>query len=197
MSSEGVLPGFHYVLISFSLGHHTPSAGGPFSALTPSIWPQDILAKYTQVGCGAGRGCSLAPHRSKGTLVISGGLWKRQGEKEGGVHFSSSGLVVDTCLLLCVFCGCILALARGSCRAQRNLCELLPCCCATIAPLWKCWHPRGVSVTTRLLRLTCAWQEMLPSGLVTRWAEQEGRKQPWNFVTLSAMFCWRQLSPLK
>ncbi|XP_042746372.1 small G protein signaling modulator 3 isoform X2 [Lagopus leucura] len=29
-------------------GHHTPSAGGPFSALTPSIWPQEILAKYTQ-----------------------------------------------------------------------------------------------------------------------------------------------------
>ncbi|OXB71530.1 UNVERIFIED_CONTAM: hypothetical protein H355_011451 [Colinus virginianus] len=29
-------------------GRHTPSAGGPFSALTPSIWPQEILAKYTQ-----------------------------------------------------------------------------------------------------------------------------------------------------
>lgn len=25
-----------------------PSASGPFSALTPSIWPQEILAKYTQ-----------------------------------------------------------------------------------------------------------------------------------------------------
>uniref|UniRef100_A0A8B9PTQ1 Small G protein signaling modulator 3 n=1 Tax=Apteryx owenii TaxID=8824 RepID=A0A8B9PTQ1_APTOW len=34
--------------ISLCLGHHTPSAGGPFSALTPSIWPQEILAKYTQ-----------------------------------------------------------------------------------------------------------------------------------------------------
>ncbi|XP_028935119.1 small G protein signaling modulator 3 isoform X2 [Ornithorhynchus anatinus] len=29
-------------------GSHTPSGGGPFSALTPSIWPQEILAKYTQ-----------------------------------------------------------------------------------------------------------------------------------------------------
>lgn len=61
VSSKGVLPGFHCcVLISFCLGHHTPSAGGPFSALTPSIWPQEILAKYTQVQCGAGWGCPLA-----------------------------------------------------------------------------------------------------------------------------------------
>lgn len=29
-------------------GNHTPSASGPFSALTPSIWPQEILAKYPQ-----------------------------------------------------------------------------------------------------------------------------------------------------
>ncbi|XP_077908821.1 small G protein signaling modulator 3 isoform X3 [Ictidomys tridecemlineatus] len=29
-------------------GSHIPSASGPFSALTPSIWPQEILAKYTQ-----------------------------------------------------------------------------------------------------------------------------------------------------
>ncbi|XP_017725743.1 PREDICTED: small G protein signaling modulator 3 isoform X4 [Rhinopithecus bieti] len=29
-------------------GSHTPSACGPFSALTPSIWPQEILATYTQ-----------------------------------------------------------------------------------------------------------------------------------------------------
>ncbi|XP_068958971.1 small G protein signaling modulator 3 isoform X4 [Petaurus breviceps papuanus] len=29
-------------------GSHTPPAGGPFSALTPSIWPQEILAKYSQ-----------------------------------------------------------------------------------------------------------------------------------------------------
>ncbi|XP_027259856.1 small G protein signaling modulator 3 isoform X1 [Cricetulus griseus] len=29
-------------------GNHMPSASGPFSALTPSIWPQEILAKYTQ-----------------------------------------------------------------------------------------------------------------------------------------------------
>ncbi|KAL6092428.1 hypothetical protein STEG23_031786, partial [Scotinomys teguina] len=28
--------------------NHMPSASGPFSALTPSIWPQEILAKYTQ-----------------------------------------------------------------------------------------------------------------------------------------------------
>ncbi|XP_056379983.1 small G protein signaling modulator 3 isoform X4 [Hyla sarda] len=29
-------------------GSYTPCPGGPFSALTPSMWPQDILAKYTQ-----------------------------------------------------------------------------------------------------------------------------------------------------
>lgn len=29
-------------------GSHIPSASGPFSALTPSIWPQEILAKYMQ-----------------------------------------------------------------------------------------------------------------------------------------------------
>uniref|UniRef100_A0A8C5EHC6 RUN and TBC1 domain-containing protein 3 n=1 Tax=Gouania willdenowi TaxID=441366 RepID=A0A8C5EHC6_GOUWI len=29
-----------------SLGTYTPAPGGPFSALTPSMWPQDILAKY-------------------------------------------------------------------------------------------------------------------------------------------------------
>ncbi|KAL1767691.1 small G protein signaling modulator 3 isoform X1 [Sigmodon hispidus] len=29
-------------------GNHTPSASGPFSALTPSIWPQEILAKCAQ-----------------------------------------------------------------------------------------------------------------------------------------------------
>lgn len=53
--SRGVLPGFHCcMLLSLCLGHHTPSAGGPFSALTPSIWPQEILAKYTQVRRGAG-----------------------------------------------------------------------------------------------------------------------------------------------
>ncbi|XP_057647395.1 small G protein signaling modulator 3 isoform X1 [Chionomys nivalis] len=28
--------------------NHMPSASGPFSALTPSIWPQEILAKYAQ-----------------------------------------------------------------------------------------------------------------------------------------------------
>ena len=26
----------------------SPSPGGPFSALTPSMWPQDILSKLTQ-----------------------------------------------------------------------------------------------------------------------------------------------------
>nr|XP_023415748.1 small G protein signaling modulator 3 [Loxodonta africana] len=31
-------------------GSHTPSAGVPFSALTPSIWPQEILATCAQVG---------------------------------------------------------------------------------------------------------------------------------------------------
>ncbi|KAF6340437.1 small G protein signaling modulator 3 [Rhinolophus ferrumequinum] len=29
-------------------GSHVPSACGPFSALTPSMWPQELLAKYTQ-----------------------------------------------------------------------------------------------------------------------------------------------------
>ncbi|XP_036924008.1 small G protein signaling modulator 3 isoform X1 [Sturnira hondurensis] len=29
-------------------GSHTPSASGPFSALTPSMWPQEILAKCMQ-----------------------------------------------------------------------------------------------------------------------------------------------------
>ncbi|XP_066214581.1 small G protein signaling modulator 3 isoform X2 [Saccopteryx leptura] len=29
-------------------GSHIPSASGPFSALTPSMWPQEILAKVTQ-----------------------------------------------------------------------------------------------------------------------------------------------------
>lgn len=33
----------------FALGTYTPAPGGPFSALTPSMWPQDILAKYHQV----------------------------------------------------------------------------------------------------------------------------------------------------
>ncbi|XP_018593850.1 small G protein signaling modulator 3 isoform X1 [Scleropages formosus] len=29
-------------------GSYTPTPGGPFSALTPSMWPQDILARYYQ-----------------------------------------------------------------------------------------------------------------------------------------------------
>ncbi|XP_061079933.1 small G protein signaling modulator 3 isoform X2 [Conger conger] len=29
-------------------GSYTPTPGGPFSALTPSMWPQDLLAKYYQ-----------------------------------------------------------------------------------------------------------------------------------------------------
>lgn len=29
-------------------GIHHPTPGGPFSALTPSMWPQDILAKLGQ-----------------------------------------------------------------------------------------------------------------------------------------------------
>uniref|UniRef100_A0A672TAD3 Small G protein signaling modulator 3-like n=1 Tax=Sinocyclocheilus grahami TaxID=75366 RepID=A0A672TAD3_SINGR len=29
-------------------GNYTPAPGGPFSAFTPSMWPQDILAKYCQ-----------------------------------------------------------------------------------------------------------------------------------------------------
>ncbi|OWK03746.1 SGSM3 [Cervus elaphus hippelaphus] len=33
---------------SLLLGSHVPSANGPFSALTPSMWPQEILAKYAQ-----------------------------------------------------------------------------------------------------------------------------------------------------
>uniref|UniRef100_A0AAY4DIE4 Small G protein signaling modulator 3 n=1 Tax=Denticeps clupeoides TaxID=299321 RepID=A0AAY4DIE4_9TELE len=32
-------------------GVYTPAPGGPFSALTPSMWPQDILAKYHQKDC--------------------------------------------------------------------------------------------------------------------------------------------------
>ncbi|CAM4364171.1 unnamed protein product [Leuciscus chuanchicus] len=31
-----------------STGSYTPAPGGPFAALTPSMWPQDILAKYCQ-----------------------------------------------------------------------------------------------------------------------------------------------------
>ncbi|KAG1968136.1 small G protein signaling modulator 3 isoform X1 [Pimephales promelas] len=31
-----------------STGSYTPAPGGPFAALTPSMWPQDILAKYYQ-----------------------------------------------------------------------------------------------------------------------------------------------------
>ena len=42
---------------------------------------------------------------------------------------------------------------------------------------------QGVSITIKLLWAACAWQEMLASSLGTGWAEQEGRKQPWNFVT--------------
>lgn len=30
-------------------GSFVPPAGAPFSALTPSIWPQDILARIQQV----------------------------------------------------------------------------------------------------------------------------------------------------
>lgn len=55
----------------FSLipGSHTPSASGPFSALTPSMWPQEILAKYTQVqqlhpgtsGCAPKLSCPRGP----------------------------------------------------------------------------------------------------------------------------------------
>ncbi|XP_074083102.1 small G protein signaling modulator 3 isoform X1 [Macrotis lagotis] len=40
-AGSAVLPG------SMS-GSLTPSAGGPFSALTPSMWPQEILARYSQ-----------------------------------------------------------------------------------------------------------------------------------------------------
>ena len=32
-------------------GSFVPPAGAPFSALTPSIWPQDILARIQQVMC--------------------------------------------------------------------------------------------------------------------------------------------------
>lgn len=27
----------------------SPSTGGPFSALTPSMWPQDVLSKLSQI----------------------------------------------------------------------------------------------------------------------------------------------------
>ncbi|XP_019516134.1 PREDICTED: small G protein signaling modulator 3 isoform X1 [Hipposideros armiger] len=36
-------------------GSHVPSACGPFSALTPSMWPQEILAKYTQTDESVGQ----------------------------------------------------------------------------------------------------------------------------------------------
>lgn len=45
---------------SLILGSHTPSASGPFSALTPSMWPQEILAKYTQVQFAAWTGPTQA-----------------------------------------------------------------------------------------------------------------------------------------
>lgn len=38
-----------YSWFSLISGSYIPSASGPFSALTPSIWPQEILAKHTQV----------------------------------------------------------------------------------------------------------------------------------------------------
>lgn len=38
-----------YCWSSLLLGSHVPSANGPFSALTPSMWPQEILAKCAQV----------------------------------------------------------------------------------------------------------------------------------------------------
>lgn len=45
---------FYFITVGTSdplsaLGTYTPAPGGPFSALTPSMWPQDILAKYRQV----------------------------------------------------------------------------------------------------------------------------------------------------
>lgn len=98
--SRGVLPGFHCcMLLSLCLGHHTPSAGGPFSALTPSIWPQEILAKYTQVRRGAGRVNPLVLCRKKGTLVAFG-VSKHCRGKEGERHCSTTGLVADACLPL-------------------------------------------------------------------------------------------------
>lgn len=43
-----------YYIENFSEGLNmndllTPSPGGPFSALTPSMWPQDIMAKLSVV----------------------------------------------------------------------------------------------------------------------------------------------------
>jgi hypothetical protein len=43
-----------YFIENFSEGLNmndllTPSPGGPFSALTPSMWPQDIMAKLTVI----------------------------------------------------------------------------------------------------------------------------------------------------
>lgn len=45
------LKALHFLCLLFLvfLGSHVPSACGPFSALTPSMWPQELLAKYMQV----------------------------------------------------------------------------------------------------------------------------------------------------
>lgn len=50
----GIIIIFYFITVGISdplsaLGTYTPAPGGPFSALTPSMWPQDILAKYHQV----------------------------------------------------------------------------------------------------------------------------------------------------
>ncbi|XP_078611297.1 small G protein signaling modulator 3 homolog isoform X2 [Branchiostoma floridae x Branchiostoma japonicum] len=49
-SGEGVSVAATSLLgfLSSPSGNYSPSPGGPFSALTPSMWPQDILAKIAQ-----------------------------------------------------------------------------------------------------------------------------------------------------
>uniref|UniRef100_A0A3Q2XUP5 RUN and TBC1 domain-containing protein 3 n=1 Tax=Hippocampus comes TaxID=109280 RepID=A0A3Q2XUP5_HIPCM len=42
---------------------YTPAPGGPFSALTPSMWPQDILAKYHQLGTEGSPQCENPQQR--------------------------------------------------------------------------------------------------------------------------------------
>lgn len=50
---------------------YSPAPGGPFSALTPSMWPQDLLASLAQVGARTG----VAPlHTPWGVISQMGAL---------------------------------------------------------------------------------------------------------------------------
>lgn len=39
---------FSGIRVSGGTGSTEPSVGGPFSAITPSMWPQDILTRLSQ-----------------------------------------------------------------------------------------------------------------------------------------------------